>query len=373
MTNTPPTEQRFILYTSQEGRVAVNVIQQNETVWLTQKNMAELFDVEVNTINYHIKEIYNAAELKEDSTIRKIRIVQREASREVERETTFYNLDMIISVGYRVNSAQATKFRIWATQILKEYIIKGFALDDERLKRVGDTKSPYFIELIERIRDIRSSERLFYQKITDIYAQCSVDYDPSSETTQEFYATVQNKLHWAIHGHTAVELIVKRVDATKPKMGLTSWKNSPTGRICRSDVSIAKNYLNEDELRRLNRIVTMYLDYAENQAEKQRVMTMKDWAEKLDAFLQFNEEEILTNPGKVSAVVAKELAEKEFEKYEQQLRTLEASTPTSDFDKLVDQTKSLPDANTEEKKKSPKTPKEKSVEVTKRSSYSRKK
>ena len=256
-------------------------------------------------------------------------------------KTLYYNLDMIISVGYRIKSAIATRFRQWATQRLREYIVKGFVLDDERLKSGKFLRKEYFDELLERIRDIRASERLFYQKITDIYAQCSVDYDHDSEVTQEFYATVQNKLHWAIHGHTAAELIAGRVSALKPYMGLTTWKNSPKGRIRKTDVSIAKNYLSENELRQLNRFVTMYLDYAEMQAEKQRAMTMKDWVTKLDAFLRFNEKDVLTNPGKVSAEVAKELAEKEFEKYEEKVKKIEAAQPVSDFDKLVEKTKSL--------------------------------
>ena len=334
-------ESKIILYRTPQGNVSVEVFFKDENVWLTQKRMAELFDIEVNTVNYHIKEIYKSLELQQVSTIRKFRIVQKEGDREIERDLDFYNLDMIISVGYRVHSAKATQFRIWATKVLKEYMIKGFALDDERLKSGKSFDQRYFTELIERIRDIRASERQFYQKITDIYAECSIDYDPNSEITKEFYATAQNKLHWAIHGHTAAELITKRVSAEKPHIGLASWKNSPTGKIRKSDVSIAKNYLNEKELRQLNRIVTMYLDYAETQAENHKTMTMKDWIIKLDAFLKFNEKDILTNPGKVSAEVAKELAEKEFEKYEFRQREIEAHTPVSDFDKLIEETKKI--------------------------------
>ncbi len=335
------SESIIVLYRTPQGDVSIEVFFKDETVWLTQKKMAELFDVESNTITYHIQELYNSMELQENATTRKFRVVQKEGNRNVERELDFYNLDMIISVGYRVNSTKATLFRIWATQVLKEYIIKGFALDDERLKSGKSFDQRYFQELIERIRDIRASERLFYQKITDIYAQCSIDYDPNSEITKEFYATAQNKLHWAIHGHTAAELISERVSSKKPYMGLTSWKNSPKVKIRKSDVSIAKNYLNEKELKHLNRIVTMYLDYAETQAENHRTMAMKDWVQKIDAFLKFNEKDVLTNPGKISAEVAKELAEKEFKKYEAEQRKIEAEEPTGDFDKLIEETKVL--------------------------------
>lgn len=334
-------ETQIVFYASPDGQVKIDVFLRDETVWLTQKKMADLFGVEVNTINYHVKEVFKSGELIEKATIRKFRIVQKEGSREVEREADFYNLDMIIAVGYRVNSVQATRFRIWATKVLREYIVKGFVLDDERLKSGKSLRKEYFDELLERIRDIRASERLFYQKITDIYAQCSTDYDPDSKVTQEFYATVQNKLHWAIHGHTAAELIVKRASVSKPYMGLTTWKNAPKGKIRRTDVIIAKNYLTETELRQLNRIVTMYLDYAEMQAENQRAMTMKNWVAKLDAFLKFNEKDVLTNPGEVSAEVAQKLAEKEFEKYEDKLRKIGVSQPVSDFDKLVEKTKLL--------------------------------
>ncbi|MDP3790167.1 MAG: virulence RhuM family protein [Candidatus Omnitrophota bacterium] len=345
-----PQGTQIVLYASPDGQVKVDVFLQNETVWLTQKKIADLFDVEVNTINYHVKEIFKSGELIEGATIRKFRIVQKEGLREVEREADFYNLDMIIAVGYRVNSYQATQFRVWATRVLREYIIKGFALDDERLKSGKSLRKDYFDELLERIRDIRASERLFYQKIADIYAQCSADYDSNADITKVFYATVQNKLHWAIHGYTAAELIAGRVSALKPYMGLTTWKGAPKGKIRRIDVSIAKNYLSENELRQLNRIVTMYLDYAEMQAEKQRTMTMKDWITKLDAFLKFNERDVLTDPGKVSAEVARELAEKEFEKYEEKVRKVEASQPVSDFDKLVEKTRFLQKKSRKKKK-----------------------
>lgn len=292
----PENELQFndiLLYATPTGKVQVEVIFHAETFWLSQRKMAELFGVEVPTINYHLKEIFKSGELEESTTIRKIRIVQTEGSREVGREVDFYNLDAIIAVGYRVNSYQATQFRIWATQTLKEFIVKGFVLDDERLKQGRKFGKDYFDELLERIREIRASERRFYQKITDLYAQCSMDYDPKSELTTLFYKTVQNKLEWAITGQTAAEIIAARVDADKPNMGLTTWKNSPSGKILKSDISAAKNYLTETEISALNRIVTMYLDYAENQAARQIPMKMQDWVEKLDAFLRFNEYEIL--------------------------------------------------------------------------------
>ena len=324
--NIVPQESDFLLYTTPEGDVRVDVLFSGETVWLTQKRMAELFGVEVNTINYHIKEILKSAELREDSVIRKFRIT---ASDGKAYETLFYNLDVIISVGYRVNSEKATRFRIWATQTLRNYIVKGYAIDDERLKHGYHFGKDYFDELLEKIREIRASERRFYQKITALYAEGSVDYDKDSEITTKFFKTVQNKLHWAITGQTAAELIAGRVSSDKSKMGLTTWKNAPKGKILKPDVSVAKNYLEEKEISELNRIVTMYLDYAENQAKKQRPMKMEDWTEKLDAFLRFNEYEILDNPGKVSHEVAKALAEKEFEKY----RVVQDREFISDFDR----------------------------------------
>lgn len=309
----------------------MDVIYEGETFWLSQKKMAELFGVDVRTVSEHLQNIYKSGELAEEATVRKFRIVQIEGSREVTREIEFYNLDAIIAVGYRVNSQRATQFRIWATQTLKEFIIKGFVLDDERLKHGKRFGKDYFDELLERIREIRASQRRFYQKITDIYAECSLDYDPKSELTQKFYKTVQNKLEWAITGKTAAELIAERAGADKPNMGLLTWKNAPTGKILKSDVSVAKNYLDEKELSELNRIVGMYLDYAENQAIRQKYMTMKDWIEKLDAFLKFNEYEVLQNAGTVSAEVAKQLAEKEFEKF----RIVQDQNFESDFDKEV--------------------------------------
>ena len=262
-----------------------------------------------------------------------MRIVQQEGKREVSREVDFYNLDAIIAVGYRVNNYQATQFRIWATNVLKEFLIKGFVLDDERLKQGKRFDKDYFDELLERIRAIRASERRFYQKITDLYAEASIDYDSKAPVTQLFYKTVQNKLHWAITGQTAAEIIARRASADKPNMGLTTWKHAPGGKILKSDTHIAKNYLNKNELENLERIVTMYLDYAENQAKRQIPMTMEEWANKLDAFLQFNEYDVLQNAGKVSAKVAKELADKEYEKFNKKQDRLYES----DFDKAIKQ------------------------------------
>lgn len=322
----------IILYSTPQGEIKVEVFLQDETVWLTQRAMGELFGVSKKTISEHLGNIYKSNELQREATVRKIRTVQNEGEREVARNLEFYNLDAIISVGYRVNSHQATQFRIWATKTLKEFIIKGFVLDDERLKQGKKLfGKDYFDELLERIREIRASERRFYQKITDIYAECSIDYQPKSEITQLFYKTVQNKMHWAITGQTAAEIISSRAKAELPNMGLTTWKNSPKGKVLKSDVSVAKNYLNKKEIDELNRIVIMYLDYAENQAVRQIPMTMKDWVEKLDAFLQFNDYSVLKNAGSISAEIAKELATKEFEKF----RVIQDEDYESDFDKEV--------------------------------------
>ncbi len=331
----------FLLYQSEDGIAQVQVRLADETVWLTQRQMADLFQRAVATINEHISGIYDEGELDPVSTIRKYRIVQLEGQRRVERMVDHYSLDVIIAVGYRVRSSRGTQFRQWATALLREYMVKGFVLDDQRLKDGRNLGQDYFDELLERIRDIRASERRFYQKITDIYAT-SIDYDPKQPVSQEFFATVQNKLHWAIHGHTAAEVVAQRADATRPHMGLTTWQQAPRGRIRRSDVSVAKNYLTEEELRALNRIVTQYLDYAEDQAERRRAMTMAEWKARLDAFLEFNEREVLTDAGRVSHEVAQRLAEAEFEKYETQRHQLEATEPTSDFDHLVEKTKHLP-------------------------------
>ena len=330
MENTPQFND-ILLYSTSNGTVKIEVLYENETFWLSQKRMAELFGVEIPTINYHLKEIFKSGELMQEATIRKFLIVQKEGNREVSREIEFYNLDAVIAVGYRVNSLQATRFRIWATKTLKEFIIKGFVMDDERLKQGKRFGQDYFTELLERIREIRASERRFYQKMMDIFSECSLDYDAKAETTQTFYKTVQNKLEWAITGKTAAELIATRANADKPNMGLQTWKKAPDGKIVKTDVVIAKNYLIENEIKELNRVVTMYLDYAENQAERQKLMYMKDWIEKLDAFLKFNDYDVLSDAGKVSAEVARVLALNEFEKY----RVIQDEIFESDFDKVV--------------------------------------
>lgn len=319
-------QSEIIFYTSPSGDIKIEVIFRDETVWLTQKKMAALFGVDVRTINEHLVNIFQE-EVEEDSVIRKIRTTAADGKSYI---TNFYKLDAIISVGYRVNSERATHFRIWATRTLREFIIKGFVLDDERLKNGQYFGKDYFEELLERIREIRASERRFYQKITDIYALSS-DYNPKNEITKTFFATVQNKLHWAITGETAAEVVSKRTNATRPHMGLTTWGNAPKGKILKSDVSVAKNYLKERELKELNLIVNMYLDYAELQAQKQIIMKMRDWTQRLDGFLKFNEYEILKDPGRISAEVAKSLAEKEYKKF----RVIQDKTFESDFDRLA--------------------------------------
>jgi hypothetical protein len=323
------TYNEVLLYTAPNGKVKVEIFLHNENIWLTQDKIAILFGVQRPAITKHLKNIFESKELIEKSVSS---ILEHTAEDGKRYQTKFYNLDAIISVGYRVNSTQATHFRIWATERLKEYIIKGFTMDDERLKNPYNIfGQDYFEEQLARIRDIRSSERRFYQKITDIYAQCSADYDANSEITQRFFATVQNKLHWAISHQTAAEIICSRADSQKQNMGLTTWKNAPKGQVRKTDVSIAKNYLDEKELNSLNRIVSMYLDYAEMQANNRKIMYMNDWVEKLDAFLKFNEKEVLDNPGSVRAEIAKSFAEKEFEKY----RIIHDSHFESDFDRHV--------------------------------------
>lgn len=325
----------ILLYTTPNGKVKVEIYLQNETIWLTQQKIADLFGVQRPAVTKHLKNIFETAELNEEvvSSILEHTTPHGAIKGKTQETTTrFYNLDAIISVGYRVNSSQATAFRIWATERLREYIIKGFTMDDERLKNPNNIfGNDYFEEQLARIRDIRSSERRFYQKITDIYTQCSADYSVETQATKDFFATVQNKLHWAITGQTAAELITARADSKKENMGLTTWKNAPKGSIRKTDVGIAKNYLNEKELNGLNRIVVMYLDYAESQALKGVVMLMKDWVLKLDAFLQFNEETVLKHQGKVSHEVALALAENEFEKY----RIAQDKLIESDFDKEI--------------------------------------
>lgn len=322
---------QVLFYETAIEKTTIEVFYEDETFWLSQKKMAELFGKDVRTINEHLKNIFDTEELVKNSTIRKFRIVQQEGSREVNREVDFYNLDAIIAVGYRVNSSQATQFRIWATNTLKEYIIKGFVMDDERLKQGAQFGKDYFEELLDRIKEIRASERRFYQKITDIYAQCSIDYDSKSGTSQIFYKTVQNKLHWAITGKTAAEIISQRVSSDKPNMGLTTWKNSPDGKVLKSDVVVAKNYLQQDEIDELNRIVTMYLDYAENQAKRNIPMKMEDWVQKLDGFLEFNDYKVLKNAGKVKHKIAEQLAHNQYEVF----RKIQDQNFQSDFDKTI--------------------------------------
>ena len=325
----------ILLYTTPNGKVKVEIYLQDETIWLTQQKIAELFGVQRPAVTKHLKNIFETGELEEEVVSSILEHTTQHGAIEgktQEIKVKYYNLDAIISVGYRVNSSQATAFRIWATERLKEYIIKGFTMDDERLKNPNNIfGKDYFEEQLARIRDIRSSERRFYQKITDIYTQCSADYNLETQATKDFFATVQNKLHWAITGQTAAELIAARVDSAKENMGLTTWKNAPKGSIRKTDIGIAKNYLNENELDGLNRIVVMYLDFAESQALKGVVMNMKDWITKLDAFLQFNEEAVLKHQGKVSHEVALALAESEFEKY----RIAQDKLMESDFDKSL--------------------------------------
>jgi hypothetical protein len=318
----------IIFYTTPKGNVKIAVVFNNETFWLTQKAMAELFGVKVPAISKHLTNIFDTNELAENSVIS---ILETTAADGKKYKTSYYSLDAIIAVGYRVNSNNATQFRIWATKTLREFIIKGFVLDDERLKQGNRFGKDYFNELLDRIREIRASERRFYLKITDIYEQCSIDYNKDAEMTQHFFKTVQNKLHWAITGQTAAELIAKRADAGKPNMGLTTWKNAPKGKVLKGDIGTAKNYMIEKEIKELERIVTMYLDFAELQAEKQIPMKMIDWATRLDAFLQFNEYQILKDAGKVSHEVAMKLVEKEYSKF----REIQDQNYVSDFEKEV--------------------------------------
>lgn len=320
----------FLIFTGQSGENSIEVHIAEESVWLTQKLMGVLFEVSLKTVNEHLINLFDQKEISREATIRNFRIVQKEGNRDVTRNIEFYNLDAIIAVGFRVNSLRAIQFRQWAVSVLKDFAIRGYVLDKERLKNGSFFNKAYFDSLLEEIREIRASERKFYQKITDIYAT-AMDYDPRAEITQSFFAEVQNKLHFAIHRHTAAELIVERADSKKERMGLTSWKNAPNGKILKPDVVIAKNYLTEVELQSLDRFVTMYLDYAEDRASRNIPMTMKDWAEKLNAFLQFNERDILNHPGKVSKEVAKAFAESEFEKY----RIAQDRMFESDFDKHI--------------------------------------
>lgn len=324
----------FLVFTRQAGEDGIEVRVSGESVWLTQKGMAQLFDCSTDNISLHLKNIFKSGELSESS------VTEQSSATAADGKTykmKFYNLDAIISVGYRINSVRATQFRQWATQVLKTFAIQGYVLDKNRLENGQIFDEEYFEHLLDEIREIRASERKFYQKITDIYST-AVDYSRDAVTTKEFFATVQNKLHYAIHGHTAEELIVDRADHTKEHMGLTTWKNAPKGKIVKADVSVAKNYLTQSELKDLNQFVSMYLDYAERQARRHIPMTMEDWAKKLDVFLQFNEEEVLHDKGRVSAEIAKSFAESEFEKY----RVIQDRLFESDFDKLL--------ASAEEKK-----------------------
>lgn len=321
---------KFILYSTPSGEVRVDVLLENETVWLTQKAMAQLFGVESNTITYHLKEIYISNEIQEISTTRKIRVVQKEGSRNVNREIDFYNLDAIISVGYRVNSSKATQFRIWATNTLKEFIIKGFVLDDNRLKQ-GQAifGKDYFRELLQRVRSIRASERRIYQQITDIFAECSIDYDKNSETTKMFFATVQNKFHFAITGNTAAEIIFNTANTASENMGLTTWKNAPDGRVLKQDVIVAKNYLQEKEIKQLERTVTGYFDYIEGLIERKNTFSMVQLSQSVNKFLDFNDYKILEGNGKISKLAANKKAINEYEIFNKTQKII------SDFDKQI--------------------------------------
>ncbi|MGY6523519.1 MAG: virulence RhuM family protein [Mongoliitalea sp.] len=329
MSDLVPHNSDFILYTSQDGEVRVDVFVHNESVWLTQKAMQDLFDRSKSTVSEHISNVFKEGELDENQVVRKFRTTADDGK---DYEVSYYNLDVIISVGYRIKSQRGTQFRIWATKTLKEFIIKGFVLDDKRLKQGGQVfGKDYFEELLERIREIRASERRFYQKITDIYAECSIDYDANSETTQNFYKTVQNKLHWAITGNTAAEIIESRANANNPNMGLTTWKNSPDGKILKSDINIAKNYLSEKEISELNRLVELYLNFAELQAERNIPMKMNEWVEALDSFLKINRYDLLNNPGKISHEMAIKKAESEYSKF----RIIQDQKFISDFDNQI--------------------------------------
>ena len=325
-------QHEIILYQIENTNICVNVMFENETFWMTQKAMAELFDVNVPAISKHLTNIYDEEELIKKSTVSKMEIVQKEGQRNVKRMQEFYNLDAIIAVGYRVNSKKATRFRQWATKTLKEYIIKGFVLNDDMLKNGKPFGKDYFDELLERIREIRASERRAYQKITDIFEQCSYDYDKSSEITKNFYAFVQNKLHFAVTGKTAAELIYERADSEKPAMGLTTWKDAPDGKVLKRDIGIAKNYLNEKELSRLNRLVTMFIDYAELMAEDEILMSMQDWVEQTNQFLINNRREVLDGKGKISHEAAMKKAEKEYEAF----RVKQDKEYISEFDREIE-------------------------------------
>ena len=319
----------FLLYTAPNGDVKVEVLLSGETIWLTQKRIAQLFGVGVPAISKHLDNIYDSGELQREATISILETVQQEGKREVKRKLEYYNLDAVISVGYRVNSAQATQFRIWATQLIKDYIIKGFAMDDERLKNGSFFGKDYFKELLERVRSIRASERRIYQQITDIFAECSIDYDPRSETTRLFYAHVQDKFHFAITGHTAAEIIALKADANQPLMGMTTYKNAPSGRVLKSDTTVAKNYLSEDEIKKLERAVSAFFDYIEGIIERRNTFTMEAFAESVNKFLAFNEYQVLEGYGNVSRKVAEQKAHAEYEQFNKQQKI------ESDFDREI--------------------------------------
>lgn len=329
-------QMQFLIYNTPEEQVSVDVIVKDETIWVTQRTMAELFGCSSDNISLHLKNIYASDELQENSTTEEFSVVRKEGSRNINRKVTFYNLDAIISVGYRVNSSKATKFRIWATQVLKEYVQKGFAMDDERLKQ-GKTVfgKDYFRELLERVRSIRASERRIWQQITDIFAECSIDYDKNSEETRSFYAMVQNKFHYAIVGQTAAEIIYSKADRTKEHMGLTTWKNAPEGRVLKSDVAVAKNYLNEKEIRQLERAVTGYFDYIEDLIERENTFDMKEFAASVNEFLAFRRYDILPDKGKVSRQQALEKAYAEYDAFNKTQKI------TSDFDLLLKATEKV--------------------------------
>lgn len=328
------TDYKFLIYNTEDENISINTIVKDDTIWVSQKAMAQLFGCSVDNISLHLKNVFEEGELLRSSTTEDFSVVQKEAQRSVRRKVTFYNLDAIISVGYRVNSIQATKFRIWATKVLKEYMQKGFVLDDTRLKQGNEVfGKDYFRELLERVRSIRASERRIWQQITDIFAECSIDYDKDSPITQDFYAMVQNKFHYAITGQTAAEIVYTHADLNKENMGLTTWKNSPNGRILKSDVSIAKNYLSENQIKRLERTVSGYFDYIEDLIERENSFSMQQFAESINEFLTFRRYNILPDKGKISAIKAKEYAELIYDKFNKTQKV------DSDFDKLIKEAK----------------------------------
>ncbi len=330
-------ENNILFYNDEEGNIKIEVLLKNEDVWLNTEALATLFNIDRSGIVRHIKNIYNDKELEENSTCAKIAQVQKEGNREVKRVYPYYNLDMIISIGFRVNSKKAIKFRTWANKIIKDYMVQGFALNDERFMKARRTDQEYFQRLLERIKLIRTSERMFYQKITDIFAECSIDYDKSSDEAITFYKTVQNKFHFAITGQTAAEIIYNRVDAKKVNMGLTTWENSPDGKILKSDVTIAKNYLDEKEIKNLNNLVNLFLDIAENNAERNIPMYMSDWKKEVENALTLFHYEVLEGKGKISHKMAVEKAEGEYDKY----KVIQDKNYVSDFDKLLNETKQI--------------------------------